>query len=299
VSVAGDDPQTWYEGSTVATSGRRFLYADHQGSVVAIADNGGVSLAINSYDPWGIPAAANQGRFQYTGQAWLAELGMYYYKARLYSPTLGRFLQTDPVGYKDQVNLYAYVGNDPTNRSDPTGLTVVSRRGQEEEVARRINTHARGQYAFTGRNGSLRQVTSPSPRTGSRIGANSYYDRRLMAAIRSEKTITMAMGETVRTDDGVVNINDPSLSGAGTFPDEAGNQLVVVSRETIIAAKDKEGRPLAQTPDDRVMHELVVHAIPNITGEDRGNGLDNENRVRRERGMLERADDPSHPKTDD
>jgi hypothetical protein len=36
-------------------------------------------------------------------------------------PVSGRFLQTDPVGYQSDVNLYAYVGEDPTNRADPSG----------------------------------------------------------------------------------------------------------------------------------------------------------------------------------
>jgi RHS repeat-associated protein len=54
------------------------------------------------------------------------DLGLYYYKARMYSPTLGRFLQTDPIGTKDDLNLYAYVKNNPVNFTDPTGLIAAS-----------------------------------------------------------------------------------------------------------------------------------------------------------------------------
>ena len=65
---------------------------------------------------------------RYTGQRWDAETGLYHYRARYYSPALGRFLTADPIGYGDGLNVYAYVANDPVNLVDPSGLGAEQNR---------------------------------------------------------------------------------------------------------------------------------------------------------------------------
>ncbi|NMG68150.1 hypothetical protein GPA19_24785, partial [Azoarcus indigens] len=118
-----DEPLVWYEGT--GTTNKTWLYADQLGSVVGAANSAGTSTAIYSYGPFGEPNVTTGVRFRYTGQQYLGGLNLYYYKARFYSPALGRFLQTDPIGTRDDLNPYAYVGNNPINRIDPLGLNAV------------------------------------------------------------------------------------------------------------------------------------------------------------------------------
>jgi RHS repeat-associated protein len=108
-----DEPLLQYEGS--GTSDRRFLSADERGSIVAVTDSAGALLGLNKYDEFGQPQSTNLGTWGYTGQAWLPGANLWHYKARVYEPELGRFLQPDPIGVDGGINLYAYVGNDPVN----------------------------------------------------------------------------------------------------------------------------------------------------------------------------------------
>ncbi len=110
--------------SRANTSATQSLLTDGLGSTVALLDSAGLPQTEYTYEPFGNtgtsgPASANSS--QYTGRE-NDGTGLYYYRARYYSPTLQRFISEDPAEFGGgDSNLYAYVSNSPSNFTDPSG----------------------------------------------------------------------------------------------------------------------------------------------------------------------------------
>lgn len=110
------------------SSGTQTPLVDGLGSILALADASGAIQTTYMYEPFGRAvqsgmASANPS--QYTGRD-NDGTGLYFYRARYYSPAWQRFLSEDPIGLNGgQPKLYAYVSNNPVNYVDPLGLKMT------------------------------------------------------------------------------------------------------------------------------------------------------------------------------
>ena len=112
---------------TDGAGGTAWYLPDRLGSVRNLADTAGTLTGTVAYDSYGkVLSSAGSGtaeRFKFTGREYDAVTGLYDYRARTYDPTTGRFISRDPIGFAGgDANLQRYVGNSPTNATDPSGL---------------------------------------------------------------------------------------------------------------------------------------------------------------------------------
>ena len=102
-------------------SGTNHFLTDGLGSLLALTDSAGAQTTQHTYEPFGkttSSGATSNNSSQYTGRE-NDGTGLYYYRARYYSPTLQRFISEDPAGFAaGDTNLYAYVGNNPIDWRD-------------------------------------------------------------------------------------------------------------------------------------------------------------------------------------
>ncbi|MDD3596769.1 RHS repeat-associated core domain-containing protein [Sulfuricurvum sp.] len=115
-----------------------YYHRDHQNSIIALSDQNAQIVEYYEYDTYGNITKADllhddEGKaiqtlnpYRYTGRE-IDTDDLYYYRARYYDPTMGRFITPDPIGFLGgDTNFYRYVGNDPMNYTDPSGLSGLT-----------------------------------------------------------------------------------------------------------------------------------------------------------------------------
>jgi RHS repeat-associated protein len=112
------------------SSGTANFLTDAHGSTLALTNSSASAVASYTYDPFGntTVTGSSASTYEYIGRE-SDGTGVYFYRARYYSPELGRFLSEDPIGNDGGINHYAYAGNDPILFVDPMGLSPASGRG--------------------------------------------------------------------------------------------------------------------------------------------------------------------------
>jgi RHS repeat-associated protein len=118
------------EGGDGSPSRPLFSFGDANGNVTGLVDTNGAVAAHYEYDPYGnlLAQSGDQSAdnpFRFSSKYWDDALNLYYYGYRFYSPSLGRWINRDPIGELGGINVYGFVRNSPLGNLDKLGLSCV------------------------------------------------------------------------------------------------------------------------------------------------------------------------------
>ncbi len=159
-----------------------FYHRDALGSVTELTDSTGTVAQAYVYDAYGGIQATSllENPFTFTGREFDTESGLYYYRARYYDPAAGRFVNEDPIGLEGGINVYAYVGNNPVNFTDPDGLLDVS--NLRPELSDIVNTLGIGTLLF-----ACKQCVDPLAEQVDALGERDTLEHCFVGAMARQK----------------------------------------------------------------------------------------------------------------
>ncbi|RTL88502.1 MAG: RHS repeat protein, partial [Hyphomicrobiales bacterium] len=114
--------------ATIQASGFFFIAPDHLGAPYQITNAAKAQVWLWDHDPFGAdaPTGSLVYSLRFPGQYYDSETRLNYNYYRDYSPKLGRYIESDPIGLGGGINTYTYAESDPVSKADPLGLDVYA-----------------------------------------------------------------------------------------------------------------------------------------------------------------------------
>jgi RHS repeat-associated protein len=222
------------DGDSNTTELMRFYYHTQLvGSVMHVTDPSQNVVESYTYDPYGKPSMTDKNGsaitssaignpYLFTGRQLDEETGLYYYRAREYSPTLRRFIQRDPFEYVDGPNAYSYARSMPTATVDPTGLTVYVYSDDADTLYKLSSL------------GGLGYTLGPADKDGKQKVTFTRDDNLCCWSATFRKILEDAAASstsiTINFPPKVSNAGDPTDVGGTTNDDGEGGYLVSISQ---------------------------------------------------------------------
>ena len=236
----------------------KYYLSDGLGSTALLTDGNGNTVAAYDYEDYGATTqiAGDSGvynPYRYTGQEWDAELGMYNLRARHYSPSLGRFLTRDPIGYAGGSNLMAYCQGDPVDFVDTSGTATkhfniyLDTLSQDSFAANEIITYLNATFSCT----SFSFQTGSAAQRGSDPAKETFNEQfRSLAKVKRD-----ARGNLVGAD------SFPTAEGGGTYTSVF--YLGSIEQAVKDAAQPDPAKAKYWLLSNLILHELG-HILTNI-----------------------------------